>query len=165
MTPDYDEERIWLTDTLTRKIPMGAAMGLSVERLDDHGLVLDLPLAPNINDKGTAFGGAMSSALILAGWSLPRLLLRRENRAADLVIGRCELRFLAPIHTGFKAICRWPDQAAISAFLSGLDARGKGLLDMTPEITVDDTVAASLSARYAALIKEDNSQSHSQPNR
>jgi thioesterase domain-containing protein len=155
MNPDYEEERAWLHDTLTRQIPLGSAMGLSIERLDDHGLVLDLPLAPNVNDKGTAFGGAISSALILAGWSLPRLILRREGRAADLVIGRCELRFLRPIESGFKATVRWPEAALIRDFLSRLDDRGKAALAMSPEVRVDETVAASLSARYAALVKAD----------
>jgi len=152
---DYDEERAWLLDTLTRQIPLGAAMGLSIERLDDRGLALDLPLAPNVNDKGTAFGGALSSALILAGWSLPRLILRREERAADLVIGRCELRFLSPIEGGFKAVAHWPDRVQIDAFLTRLDERGKAAFVMAPEVLADGKVAASLSARYAALVKSD----------
>jgi thioesterase domain-containing protein len=151
MSHDYDEEKRWLADTLTRQIPLGGAMGLTIERLDDDGLVLDLPLAPNINDKGTAFGGAMSSALILAGWSLPRLILRREQRSADLVIGRCDLRFLAPVKSGFQAVARWPAQGAIEAFLARLDERGKAALEMAPEIRAGETVAASLNARYAAL--------------
>jgi len=151
MNHDLDEERRWLTDTLTRQIPLGAAMGLAIQRLDATGLVLNLPLAPNVNDKGTAFGGAMSSALILAGWSLPRLILRREQRRADLVIGRCDLRFLAPVKSGFQAVARWPGQEAIDAFLTRLDERGKAALEMAPEIHAGDTVAASLSARYAAL--------------
>lgn len=155
MNCDYDEEKAWLLDTLTRQIPLGGAMGLSIERLDDDGLVLDLPLAPNVNDKGTAFGGAMSSALILAGWSLPRLILRRQRRAADLVIGRCELRFLSPVDTGFKAVAAWPPQAQVDAFLERLDERGKAALAMSPEIRTAETVAASLSARYAALLKFD----------
>jgi len=156
MSHDYDEEIRWLSDTLTLQIPLGGAMGLSIERLDDRGLVLDLPLAPNVNDKGTAFGGALSSALILAGWSLPRLILRREGRAADLVIGRCELRFLIPVDGGFKAVARWPDSAQIDAFLKRLDERGKAAFAMSPEVRVADRVAASLSARYAALVKPSN---------
>lgn len=153
MNHDYDEENRWLSDTLTRQIPLGGAMALSIERLDQNGLVLDLPLGPNVNDKGTAFGGAMSSALILAGWSLPRLILRREGRSADLVIGRCELRFLSPVDSGFKAIAQWPEEGEIERFLTRLDERGKAALAMSPEIRVGEAVAASLSARYAALVK------------
>lgn len=143
----------WLTDTLTRQIPLGGAMGLSIARLDDSGIELAGPLAPNINDKGTAFGGAMVSLMILAGWSLPRLILRRDKLEAELVIGRCEVRFLVPVAGDFRAVCRWPESDAIEAFVNSVRQRGKGRLDLAPEILADgETVAARLQARYAGLV-------------
>ena len=147
------EELNWLTDTLTRQIPLGGAMGLEIARLDDAGIELAAPLAPNVNDKGTAFGGAMVSLMILAGWSLPRLILRRAGMKAELVIGRCEVRFLAPVGGDFRAECQWPESDAIEAFLDGVRSRGKGRLEMTPEIVAGgETVAARLQARYAGLV-------------
>jgi thioesterase domain-containing protein len=149
------DERDWLTDTLTRRIPLGAAMGLSIARLDADGIQLAAPLAPNVNDKGTAFGGAMMSLMTLAGWSLPRLALRRAGLTAELVIGRCEVRFLAPVRQDFRAVCRWPAEAAVAAFLDGVRSSGKGRLELAPEIVVagadGDVVAARLEARYAGL--------------
>lgn len=153
MRTDSDEERRWLIDTLTRQIPLGGAMALALERLDEGGITLSLPLAPNINDKGTVFGGAMSSAMILAGWSLPRLLLRRTGQQADLVIGRCEIRFLKPIDGSFRAECDWPETSAQERFLNDLEARGKASLELEPRIMAGAEVAATLSARYAALTK------------
>lgn len=147
------EELDWLTDTLTRQIPLGNAMGLEIARLDDAGIELAVPLAPNVNDKGTAFGGALVSLMILAGWSLPRLVLKRADLKAELVIGRCEVRFLAPVAGDFRAVCHWPEPDAVEAFLDGLRSRGKGRLEMAPEIVADgDTVAARLQARYAGLV-------------
>ena len=153
MTPtdEYD----WLTETLTRRIPLGSAMGLSIARLDRRGIELAAPLAPNVNDKGTAFGGAMMSLMTLAGWSLPRLALRRAALAAELVIGRCEVRFLAPVTQDFRARCAWPRADAVAEFLDGVRERGKGRLEMAPEIVLagadGDAVAARLEARYAGL--------------
>ncbi|NKI36097.1 thioesterase [Wenzhouxiangella sp. XN79A] len=152
--PHSDECR-WLTDTLTRQIPLGAAMGLAIARLDEAGIELTAPLAPNVNDKGTAFGGAMMSLMTLAGWSLPRLALRRAGLAAELVIGRCEVRFLAPVTQDFRAVCDWPAEDAVAEFLDGVRARGKGRLALAPEIVLagpdGDAVAARLEARYAGL--------------
>jgi len=144
-------EKAWLADTLTRQIPLGGAMALSIAHLDEQGLVLTLPLEANINDKGTVFGGAMASAMILAGWSLPRLLLRRAGVKADLVIGRCEIRFLKPVDGPFEARCRWPDASECEKFMAQIESRGRGRLELTPEIYSQDEVAATLSARYAAL--------------
>ena len=148
---DPAEERRWLGEVLTAQIPLGGAMGLSIERLDRRGIVLAAPLGPNVNDKGTAFGGALVSLMILAGWSLPRLALRRAGRTAELVIGRCEVRFIAPVGGGFRAECDWPDEAELDAFIADLAATGKGRLSLEPRIVVAGKVAATLQARYAAL--------------
>lgn len=145
------EELDWLTTTLTGQIPLGAAMGLSIQSLDHAGIVLAAPLGPNINDKGTAFGGALVSLMILAGWSLARLSLRRAGVEADLVIGRCETRFLRPVDEAFRARCAWPQPAAIDTFFRVSKARGKARIDLAPEIESGGVVAASLQARYAAL--------------
>lgn len=148
---DTAAERQWLAEVLTRQIPLGSAMGLSIERLDRHGIVLAAPLAPNVNDKGTAFGGALVALMILSGWSLPRLALRRAGRAAELVIGRCEVRFLRPVSGSFQAECAWPGAADLEAFVADLAATGKARLELTPRIVASGEVAATLKARYAAL--------------
>jgi thioesterase domain-containing protein len=146
------EESVWLEELLRSHIPLAQTMELKVAALDDDGIRLDFPLAPSINDKGSAFGGALASAMILAGWSLPRLLLRRQAVRADLVIGRCELKFLQPVYGAYTACCLWPDTAAVQAFLAGIAHDGKGRLDLSVSVVADGEVAATLQARYAALM-------------
>lgn len=151
--PPVAEEIQWLEGVLTSQIPLGGAMQLQIEALDAEGIVLAAPLAPNVNDKGTAFGGALVSMMILAGWSLPRLLLQRRGLAADLVIGRCQVRFLKPVEGSFRAVCRWPPPDRIAGFIDQLEHGGRARLELEPEIIVEDGVAARLQARYAALAK------------
>lgn len=146
-----DDEVAWLQDVLTREIPLGQAMALSIARLDESGIELELPLEPNINDKGTAFGGSMASAMILAGWALPRLLLRRTGLEADLVIGRCELRYVQPVASSFQAVCSWPPESAVDRFVRKLEQSGRAGLGLHPEIRAGGQVAATLTAKYAAL--------------
>ncbi len=147
----FAPEREWLEPLLRAHIPLAGTMDLRVGVLDETGIRLDFPLAPSVNDKGTAFGGAMASAMILAGWSLPRLLLKRHDLQAELVIGRCELKFLAPVRSAYSAVCRWPAESALADFLSGLRERNKGRLDLCAEIQADGQTTAALQARYAAL--------------
>lgn len=151
------DEREWLIDVLTRQIPLGGAMRLEIARLDHRGIELRAPLAANVNDKGTAFGGAVVSLMILAGWSLPRLLLRRAGFEADLVIGRCEVRFLKPVETDFGLRCDWPDAEAVERFFDRVRKRGRAKLELNPRAVVAEKVAATLSARYAALRKPEES--------
>jgi thioesterase domain-containing protein len=145
------DEQEWLEPLLRTRIPLAGAMELQVGQLDATGIRLDFPLAPSINDKGSAFGGALASAMILAGWSLPRLLLRRRGISADLVIGRCELRFLKPVLGPYSAVCDWPEHETQAAFLEGITTQGKGRLDLHVTVVADNELAASLQARYAAL--------------
>ncbi len=148
---DFEGERQWLEPLLRERIPLAGTMDLRIARLDERGIRLAFPLAPSVNDKGTAFGGALASAMILAGWALPRLLLKRHQLPAELVIGRCELRFLAPVHGAYSAVCDWPSAQALEDFLAGTRDRGKGRLDLGAEIHADGQLAATLQARYAAL--------------
>lgn len=162
--PESAAEREWLGEVLTRQIPLGGAMALTIERLDESGIALAAPLEPNINDKGTAFGGALVSLMILAGWSLPRLLLRRADRQADLVIGRCEVRFLKPVGGPMRADCDWPDPAQCRAFIVDLGRKRKASLSLAPRLCASDgELAATLQARYAALAGPDSGSGSAQP--
>lgn len=149
--PSKSAEASWLQDLLTTAIPLGQAMALEVSRLDERGVELSLPLAPNVNDKGTAFGGALASAMILAAWSIPRLLLVRHDIQADLVIGRCQIDFLQPVKGAFQARCDWPGSTAIDAFIERLQQRGRASLELESSLIHDGEVAARLSGKYAAL--------------
>jgi len=148
---DFEAARGWLEALLRDSIPLAGNMDLRIGRLDVQGIQLDFPLPPSVNDKGTAFGGALSSAMILAGWSLPRLLLRQHDVRADLVIGRCDLRFVAPVHGPYSAHCRWPQVSDLEKFVLQTRERGKARLDLAAEIRADGQLAATLEARYAAL--------------
>ena len=153
-----DDERTWLEHVLTHDIPLGGAMEVRVVRLDEAGVELALPLDANVNDKGTAFGGALASAMILAGWSLPRLLMRRAELKAELVIGRCEIRFTRPVDGAFTALCPWPAADDCERFVRRLAHSGRASLVLAPEIRADGELAATLSAKYAALGNSGNSK-------
>ena len=56
-------------EDLYRQIPLTAAMQLQMQPCP-RGWRLSAPLAPNSNDKGTAFAGSLSALLQVAGWVL-----------------------------------------------------------------------------------------------
>ena len=56
-------------EELYRQIPLTAAMQLQLQPCP-RGWRLSAPLAPNSNDKGTAFAGSLSALLQVAGWVL-----------------------------------------------------------------------------------------------
>ena len=64
---------------LKESIPLAAAMQIEALQFDGQQLEMRVPLAANVNDKGTGFGGSIAALATLAGWSLTTLYLRRQG--------------------------------------------------------------------------------------
>ena len=86
-----------LERALREGIPLARAIDLRVADYDGNRLALSAPLAPNVNDKGCAFGGSMSSLLTLAAWGLVNLKLAEAGLAADVYVQDAQLSYLAPV--------------------------------------------------------------------
>ena len=56
-----------LTRFIRDEIPLARAMDLELLAHDGDRLALRAPLAPNVNDKGCAFGGSLVSLMTLPG--------------------------------------------------------------------------------------------------
>jgi thioesterase domain-containing protein len=78
--------------------------------------VLRAPLAPNANDKGTAFGGSLFAVAVLAGWAWLARYLAQHSLSADAVIQESTIRYLVPVHGEFRAALTAPMPAEIEKF-------------------------------------------------
>ena len=123
-------------DACYRAMPPVAAMGIESAGWDGQRLRLRAPLAANINDKGTVFGGSMASIATLAAWGLrgwlaprgapPTLLVLRvfQQDAAvetlfDRVIERWRLTGNTVLIAGTDLISRTLDPDDLFTFLNG----------------------------------------------
>lgn len=138
---------------ISAHIPLAAAMQLQVVGLDaDAALHLQAPLPPNRNDKGSAFGGSISSLLTLAGWGWLWLANGRANLQRDIMIYRAEFHYQQPLHDSLQAMCPAPAAAVWDTYRQTLEKRGRARLKLEPVlITADRTVAATMQAEYVAL--------------
>lgn len=135
------------------KIPLARAMDLELQAHDDDLLVLGAPLAPNVNDKGCAFGGSMASLLTVAGWGLIVLNLRTRGIDCDVYVGDSRLRYHEPVWGELRGVARFSEAGALDALFGGLRERGKGRADVTCEIAGDGRPAATLEARFVAKLR------------
>ena len=114
--------------------------------------MLTAPLAPNINDKGCAFGGSLLSLLTLAGWGLIVLKLRELGRACDVYVQDSDVRYLAPVWNDFEAVARLVDRESFTAMAEALTARGRARTRVRCVVPLPDgTAAATLEARFVAI--------------
>ena len=139
---------------LLATIPLARAMQLSLRAHAADELVLAAPLAPNVNDKGCAFGGSLGSLLTLAGWGLIVLHLRARDRACDVYVQDSQMRYLAPVWDDFSAHARLADGESWEAFDAALDARGRARLRVHCRVPLaDGSDACTLQARFVAIAR------------
>ena len=145
MTADF--ERALLAD-----IPLTRAMQLSLRDYRDDELVLAAPLAPNVNDKGCAFGGSLGSLLTLAGWGL--IVLHLGERDCDVYVQDSQMRYLAPVWADFTAHARLAADTSWPAFDATLASRGRARARVQCRVPLaDGGDACTLEARFVAIAR------------
>lgn len=140
-----------LVQFIRAEIPLARAMDLSLESASPDQLSLAVPLAPNVNDKGCAFGGSLVSLMTLTGWALVELALRRRGDDCDVFVGESTVRYLAPVWSDFRADAQLAPEADWTTFFDTLDARGRARIEVVCEVPGQPgKPAATLSARFVA---------------
>lgn len=148
-----DSPEKYLEEIFHSQIPITREMGIRVAAYSGISLSLRAPLAPNVNDKGTAFGGSLYGVLVLAGWGLLHLKLQEEGIAADVMIHECNVTYSLPVADDWEAYCSLPDDGGYDRFLASLRAGGRGKIRLEARILKGGRAAVSFSGRYAAVIR------------
>lgn len=136
---------------LHQHIPLSRAMAVAVVSVDESGVVLSAPLAPNINHRETVFGGSASAVAILAAWSLLHSRLHGEGIASRLVIQRNTMEYEQPIMGTFTArsSLEHPDQW--QQFIRMLARKGKARVAVTSVLEYAGQVVGRFHGEFAAL--------------
>lgn len=145
----------FLEQELLASIPLTRAMQLSVVHFDGAGLEIAAPLAPNVNDKGCAFGGSMASLMTLASWGLARLCLRERGFHPDIYVQDSQIDYLAPLWSEIRVRARALEGHSLADFVDMYAARGKARVSLYAEVLDGDSPAARMSARFVAKRREE----------
>ncbi|WP_299974228.1 YiiD C-terminal domain-containing protein [uncultured Pseudoteredinibacter sp.] len=121
-----------------RDIPLSQHMGFRFCKFScapEAGaeLYTELPLAPNLNDKNTAFGGSIATLATLSGWSLVTLISRQLNLPSEVVVYHSEQSFNAPITADLYSIAKVPSED-LENFSGKLEKEGRAKLTVDVEI-------------------------------
>lgn len=141
-----------LKKKLRAEIPATRYLGIEPARCDSTALVLSAPLAPNRNDKDTAFAGSLCAITTLAGWSAIWLALHDADIAGTIVIRDSTIRYLRPVTRDFEAHCLLPTPAQLKRFLSTLSKLGKARLRLRVVIREGGVDALMFTGRYVARL-------------
>ena len=135
------------------KAAIPAIEHLGVRTLEWQGsqLVAELTLAPNLNDKGTGFGGAFASQAILLGWCWATLWLRERGIARDIVVAESSQRFQAPVLADYRLSCGPESEQGPDSLAQRLESHGRGRITLSQQLWCADTLCLEASGNYAVL--------------
>ncbi|MBE0401266.1 MULTISPECIES: YiiD C-terminal domain-containing protein [Halomonas] len=136
---------------LGEAIPMVGALGISEMVREGDALTWQLALEPNLNDKGTGFGGALTAQTTLQGWCWVTLWLREQGLARDVVVAEASQRFLAPVADNYRLICTPLEPAGLAQLANMLAERDKGRIALTHQLYCGETLCLEASGSYAVL--------------
>ena len=136
-------------------IPLLDAMQLSFVEYGDLSLTIEAPLAPNINNKGTAFGGSIASICLFAGWAVATLsFVDNDIHNTEIVVYKDEMTFERPArgHLIVRAQIETADfEACLDRLTAGDPSRIR--LSIRAEVFHDDERCATMRGLYVVWHK------------
>jgi thioesterase domain-containing protein len=149
--PDLHAAAQALVAFIRETIPLARAMALELGEYTGEQLTLATPLAPNVNDKGCAFGGSLISLMTLTGWGLVELALRQRGEDCDVYVGTSTVNYLSPVWGDFQARAQPDAEASWDTFFATLASRGRARIAVTAEVPGEDgKPAATFAAQFVA---------------
>jgi thioesterase domain-containing protein len=140
-----------LQDYLHWHIPLSKAMQVRVVSIDDVCVVLESPLAPNINHQQTVFGGSASALAMLASWSLLQVRTRAEGIDARLVIRRNSMEYERPMVGAFMSRASFESLEQWRRFAQTFASRGKARITIAATLEEAGQVTGRFSGEFVAL--------------
>ncbi len=137
------------------EIPLLNAMQLSFVDYTSLALTMEAPLAPNINNKGTAFGGSIASICLFGGWAVSTLAFVDEDiHNTEIVVYKNEMTFERPARglLTVEARIKPEDFKTCLARLTS-DDPGRVRLDIHVDLLHDDVRCAAMQGLYVVWLK------------
>lgn len=133
-------------------IPPVHALQVRLAGYDGNRLSLAAPLAPNVNDKGSAFGGSLVSVMTLAAWALVSMKLEEASHVAEVYVQDSAVRYLTPLHHDLLAVAQLGPGQDWDQLMTTFAQRGKARAQLQAQICDPaGVVCCTLEGRFVAL--------------
>lgn len=133
-------------------MPPLRAMGCRVARFGRERLVLAAPLAANVNDKGSAFGGSLAGLMTAACWGLFSAHLKQAGLIAEVYVQDSSVQYFVPVLEDIEAEARLAEGEDLDVAIRAMCTRRKARLKLVASVKLKDgREAARLEGRFVAL--------------
>ena len=143
MTPEE------LQKFLHQEIPTSIALGVKVLSTSDKKVVLEAPLDANHNHMGTAFGGSLSTLMILASYTWLYQALEGEGKV-HVILKENHATYLRPVKENLCSVCYSPSPESFQEFLKVFHRKGLARIKLTSFIEIGEGEAARMEGEFVA---------------
>lgn len=137
------------------EIPMTKLMNLSINTMDDDFFTTKAPLDININDKGSAFGGSLSSIAIISSWCLVKIIsddLGFDD--CDILVIKNESTFKKQVTKDIYCKCVVPTVDEINTLKEKLQNKNSASIKINASIVQEDDICMYYEGVYVIKKKE-----------
>lgn len=138
-----------LQNKLHNEIPLTKHMDIKIQNYDENELLTTAPLDININDKGTAFGGSLSTMTIISAWSLCWLISKELGfDSNNIVIIKNDTSFRKPVTKDIVCHTKKPLKEEIEIVKQKLQTKKSASLKIQSQIIEDGEVCVDFEGYY-----------------
>jgi thioesterase domain-containing protein len=147
-----DAQAFWAS--VRDEIPMLSYMQTSLEAWDGESLCIAAPLAPNTNDKSTAFAGSLATLATVTGWAILTLWAKSQYVPCWVAAADSHIRYRKPVMSDFKAIAILPNADDLAGLKARIASHGRDRVSVQVIVQSAGGDALTLEASYAVWPSE-----------
>ena len=138
-----------LQNKLHNEIPLTKIMEIKIQNYNNQELITTASLGININDKGTAFGGSLSTLSIISGWSLCWLISKELGfNSNNIVIIKNETSFRKPVTKDIICHTKKPSNEEIQILKEKLLTKKSASIKIESKIIENDEICVDFVGYY-----------------
>lgn len=142
-----------LTEELQKKlhneIPLTKLMNIKIKEYNEKELITTAPLSININDKGTAFGGSLSTMTIISSWSLCWLISKELGvDSKNIVVIKNENSYKKPVTKDIFCYTQKPSKEEIQRLKEKLESKKSASIKIKSTIIEDNEICVEFEGYY-----------------
>ncbi len=138
-----------LQNKLYNEIPLTKVMKIKIQNYNENELITTAPLKININDKGTAFGGSLSTITIISAWSLCWLISKELGfNSNNIVIIKNETSFRKPVTKDIICYTKKPSFEEIKLLKQKLETKKSASIKIESAIIENNEICVDFLGYY-----------------
>jgi thioesterase domain-containing protein len=138
-----------LQKKLHNEIPLTKVMNIQIQTYNEKELITTAPLDININDKGTAFGGSLSTMTIISSWSLCWLISKELGfDSKNIVVIKNETSYKKPVTKDIVCYTQKPSQQEIATLKEKLQTKKSASIKINSIIIEDNETCVEFQGYY-----------------